>query len=294
MYIGERFQGRRKNIFEDIDRKGGTTWSQILTACLDVITGVDLRIAEYQAPAVAAQPASVEEIPSLPRMSKPIRPGGDIFQTPSKSLSTTDNLIQGVGSLAKNFGQSPPSSVSPKARKLLENAESVVLTPEQQEAGLGAFFKEKAILFLKTGLGRPFRQEYRRRIAAIVLGSPYGDVGIIVDAIGALTRLAVNSLAEDKYGNVQRDVKLIIQTLTTTVMKLEQFKNTLGFHWTDVEKKRDSPEVDMILTVLRDGLNELIQNFGDYSEDLRLSQNDMRMAREAATPARPQMQQTGR
>jgi len=134
-------------------------------------------------------------------------------------------------------------------------------------------------------------------MAAVVLGQPYGDVGIIVDAIDALTRLAVCSLKEDKYGNVQRDVKLIIRTFTTTVTQLEGFKKSLGVHWTDIEKKQESPEADAILVALKGGLNELVTAFGDYSEDLRLSQSEMRMAREAATPAptpapvRPEMEQ---
>jgi len=134
-------------------------------------------------------------------------------------------------------------------------------------------------------------------MAAVVLGQPYGDVGIIVDAIDALTRFAVCSLTEDKYGNVQRDVKLIIRTFTTTVTKLEGFKKSLGVHWTDIEKKQESPEADAILVALKGGLNELVTAFGDYSEDLRLSQSEMRMAREAATPApapalvRPEMEQ---
>jgi nucleoporin NDC1 len=65
---------------------------------------------------------------------------------------------------------------------------------------------------------------------------------------------------------------------------LEGFKQHLGTHWTDVEKKRESPEVDTIQAVLKGGLHELLGAFGDYSEDLRLSQRDMREAREAATP----------
>jgi nucleoporin NDC1 len=259
-----------------------------------VITGIDGRIAEYKTPKSSNQGIKEEEIPSLPRLASPIRDGSDMFNTPSKSKTTAGQFMQGVGDLAKNVGQSPPGRNSPNVRKLLDKAESTVLTPKQKEAGLSALFKENAISFLKTDLGRPFRQEFRRRIASIVLGSPYGDVGIIVDAIDALTRLAVTSLVEDKYGNVQRDVKMIIQTLTKTVTELETFTNSLGCHWTDVEGKQESPEVDTILATLRGGLNELIDSFGDYSEDLRLSQNDMRMAREAATPAKPQMQQIGR
>lgn len=291
VYISQRFEGRRRNIFEDIDRKGGSTWSQILAVCLEVITGMDSRIVDYQDPkAAAAKLAKQEEpVPSLPKISKPLKEGlnspGDIFNTPPPPNSRGVSVVQAVGTFAKNHGQSPSGS-SPKARNLLKQAEDMILTPKQKEEvaaqGLNALFKDWATWFLRTNLGWPFRQEYRRRVRTVVLGSPYGDVGIIVDAVDSLTRFAVKSLKEDKYGNVQRDVKLIIRTFTTTVTKVEKFKNTLDVHWTDVEKKRESPEVDTILAALKGGLNELINAFGDYSEDLRLSQSEMRMAREAA------------
>ena len=278
-------------IFEDIDRKEGAAWSQILAVCIDVIKGMETRISEFQAPPAVAKPAAKDETTApLPRLSQSLKDGlkqsGDIFTSPN---SKNKSVAQAIGSYAKAHGQSPPGP-SPSARKLLARAENAVLTPEQKKKvdvnGIGALFTERALRFLQSSFGWPFRQEYRRRIAAIVLGSPYGDVGILVDAIESLTRFAAYSLAEDKYGNVQRDVKLIIQTLTSSVTKLEAFKNQLPFHWTDVEKKRESPEVDTVLTSLKGGLAELIQAFGDYSEDLRLSQSEMRLAREAATPAR--------
>lgn len=306
VYIAQQFQGRRKAIFEDIDRKGGSTWSQIRDICLEVITGIDSRITEYQAPPVTAKPADKEqEVPSLPRLSGPLKDGlkepGDIFTSTPPPKSKSSGVAQAVGSFAKAHGQSPPGP-SPQAKRLLEKAESAVLTPKQRQEveaqGFSALFRDWATWLLKTNVGWPFRQEYRRRIAAVVLGSPYGDAGIIVDAIESLTKLAVCSLAEDKYGNVQRDVRLIIQTITTSIMRLEAFKKSLGFHWTDVEKKEESPEVDRILAALKGGLSELINAFGDYSEDLKLSKSEMRMAREAATPApapaAKEMEQTGR
>jgi len=303
VYIAERFQGRRKNIFEDIDRKGGSTWSQICTACLEVITGIGSRIAEYQNPKPSlAKDVPQEKIEALPKLGQPLKDGmkapGDLFASTPPPKSRGAGVAQAVGTFAKSHGQSSPPSLSPNARKLIKAAEGVVLTPQQQAdldaRGLSGLFKEWAIWFLKTNLGWPFRQVYRRKIAAIVLGSPYGDVGIIVDAIDALTRFAVKSLEEDKYGNVQRDVKSIIRTFTEAVKELEKFKTSLGFHWTDVDKIQESPEVDILLASLKDGLNQLVEAFGDYSEDLRLSQSEMRMAREAATPARPEMQQAGR
>lgn len=277
-------------IFEDIDRKGGAAWSQILAVCIEVIKGIETRIAEFQAPPVATKQGKEETITPLPRLSQPLKDGlkqsGDIFTAPN---TKNKGVAQAVGSYAKAHGQSPPGS-SPNTKKLLARAESAVLTPEQRKEidanGVTGLFKERALRFIQSSFGWPFRQEYRRRISAVVLGSPYGDVGIIVDAIESLTRFAVYSLSEDKYGNVQRDVKLIIQTLTASVTKLEAFKSSLPFHWTDVEKKRESPEIDTILAALKAGLTELIEAFGNYSEDLRLSQSEMRLAREAATPAR--------
>ncbi|KAF4630234.1 hypothetical protein G7Y89_g7902 [Cudoniella acicularis] len=306
VYIAERFEGRRKNIFEDIDRAGGSTWSQILAICLEIINGIDSRITEYQMPKLPANDAKAKSLgvrdpalpphpEPLPRISKPIKDGlhepGDIFTSTPKPKSETGRGIEAVGRFAKRHGQSPPGPVSPKSKQLLLKAEGAVLTPQQQQAlstqGVTGLFRERILWFLQTSLGWPFRQEYRRRMAAIVLGTPYGDVGIVVDAVDALTRFAVCSLTEDKYGNVQKDVKTMIQTFTKSIVQLEEFKIKLGVHWTDVEKRQESPEVDIILAALRGGLNELITAFGDYAGDLRLSQTDMRKARETAAPKQP-------
>ncbi|KUJ12091.1 putative acetyl-CoA hydrolase [Mollisia scopiformis] len=295
-YIAERFEGRRKSIYEDIDRKGGSAWSQILGVCLGVISGVTLRIAEYERPPAAAPSSTASNqdfISGLPRLAPPIKDSlkkpGDLFGNAAKPTSASESALQAVGKYAKNHGQSPNSGLSPKSRKLLEKAEGVILTPAQKQMmaaqDVTGLFRDWALWVVSSEIGWPFRQEYRRRIAAVVLGSPYGDVGIIVDAIDSLTRFAVCSLTEDKFGNVQRDVKLIIQTLTTTITQLEGFKSRVGKHWTDVKSRQESPEVDTVLAALKSGLGELVTAFGDYSEDLRLSQSEMRMAREAATPA---------
>ena len=221
-------------------------------------------------------------------MAQPIKQD-DIFTKPQPKKR---GVGEKVGQIAKDHGQSPVAPISPRAKKLVEKAEKAVAPKEQQDQSFMALLKEWSLLLLKYQVGWPFRQEYRRRISTIVLGQPYGDVGVIVDAIDAVTRFSVCSLAEDEYGHVQRDVKTIIQTLTTTVLKLEALKENLGFHWTDVERKKDCPEVDIVLNALKTGLNELVNAFGDYSEDLRLSQSEMRAARVAATPAkRPEMAQ---
>jgi len=122
----------------------------------------------------------------------------------------------------------------------------------------------------------------------VVLGSPNGDLSVIVNAIEAITRLAVCSLAEDPYGKVQSDIPTIIRTFTTTVTNLEHFLETLEVHWSDEDHVpgTEVPEVETLLRVLRDGLQELVAAFGDYDEALRLSKKDMRLARQAAIDKR--------
>jgi hypothetical protein len=284
VYIAQRFQGRRKVMFEEIDRKGGSTWSQISEVCLKTINDVNTRISNHLAPPKASTvEAATQDDAGLPRLSAPLKED-NIWTASPAPKSRSASIVQSVGAIARTHGHSPSE---PPAVKLIDQASSAVLTPEQREAlspgGILAYLGPYATQFLQSPLGWPFRQEYRRRMAAVVLGSPYGDVGIIVDAIDSLTRLAVCSLKEDPYGNVQRDVPKIIKTFTATIAQLEGFKQSLGMHWTDVERKKESPEVETILAALKGGLHELLDAFQDYSADLQLSQRDMREAREAAT-----------
>ncbi|KAI6710787.1 nuclear envelope protein [Diplocarpon mali] len=288
VYIAERFEGRRKAIFEDIDRQGGSTWSQILDVCLGVINGIETRIANFERPQSNADqdPAKFRESPApgLPRLSQRPKDGlkepGDLFTKPKRSA------VGEIGEYAKLQGQSPHGPSSPTAKKAIKALEGIMIPREQAGPAAGSvcgWLKDLALRVLQSAVGTPFRQEYRRKISAIVLGQPFGDVGIIVDAVDAVTRFSVCSLNEDKFGNVQRDVNLIIKTLTSTITKLEAFKEKLGFHWTDVERKKESPEVDIVLAALKSGLNEMVTAFGNYREGLGLSESDVRIARLAAT-----------
>ncbi|KAL3427717.1 nuclear envelope protein (nucleoporin protein Ndc1-Nup) [Phlyctema vagabunda] len=281
VYISQRFQGRRKIIFEDIDRKGGSAWTQIFSACLEIINGVNQRITQYENPTSnSVKPEDTVPEATLPRLAQPLTTG-NVFSSAPAPVTRRAGVAQTVGSIARSHGQ----STSPG---YLKQAKAVLLNPKHQEAvvpgGFQAMIYSYAVPFLNSFVGWPFRQAYQRRINSIVLGTPYGDVGIIVDAIDALTRFAVCSLTEDKYGNVQRDVKTIISTFTATINQIQKFRTTLTFHWTDVEKKAESPEVDIILATLKGGLHELLAAFEEYAFDLRLSQAELRSAREAAAP----------
>lgn len=300
MYIAQKYEGRRRTIYEDIDRPGGSTWLQILAAGLGEVEGISKRIADFGKPAVSA-PAPSQLPPAddvrLPRLTQPLSSGlqapGDLLASPGSRPRSFETNI-----LTRNKTSS--NALSPKAKALMSKAESQLFSPEQQATkqteGYVGLFRENIISFLRLSYAAPFRQEYRRKIVAVALGRPHGDVGVIVDAIDSLTRLTVCSLQEDKYGNVQKDVKTIIQVFTSAITGLESFRSTAGMHWTDIERKQESPETDLILYALKSGLKELVEAFGDYSEDLRLSQSELRMAREAASnaPKGQEMQQPGR
>jgi hypothetical protein len=284
VYISDQFQGRRKTIFEDIDRAGGSSWSQILGVCLGVISDVNVRVTNYNnPPPVATSSANTIEEPGLPRLTKGLRED-NIYNAGTERKTAKAKLLDAVNTAAKGV---TPSSPLENGRKLLDQAKHAVLSPGQDEKlspeGIWTVLRVYALQVLQSPIGVPFRQEFRRRAAVIVLGRPYGDVGIVVDAIDTLARLSVSSLKEDPYGNVQRDVAAIIRTFTSMVINLETFKAKLGFHWTDIEEKRECPEIDAILASLRSGLQELVAGFGDYASDLRLSHKDLRLAKEAAT-----------
>jgi hypothetical protein len=257
---------------------------------------MEARITSFQSPKLPTANANTNNLglgnpELLPRIAQPLGDGikesGDIFTNPPQPKGESRRAAVAMGRFVKAHGQSPPESLSSKSKALISKAEQTVLNQEQQQAlsnqGVTGLFRKQFMQILESPLGWPFRQEYRRRVAATVLGTPYGDVGIIVDAIDSLTRFAVGSLTEDKYGNVQKDVKTIILTFTRAIIQLENFRAQIGMHWTDVQQKQESPEVDTILAALRGDLNALIEAFGEYAADLRINQADMRRAREAAT-----------
>ena len=121
-----------------------------------------------------------------------------------------------------------------------------------------------------------------------MLGTPYSELSVIVDAIDALTCLAIASLKEDNFGKVQKDIPGLIRTLVNTTTRLESFVNGLAVHWTDVEfqemdgQGRRVEEVERVLDSLKTGLRKMVGAFGDYAVELGLGPAEMRISREVA------------
>ncbi|KAH7146467.1 nucleoporin protein Ndc1-Nup [Dactylonectria macrodidyma] len=283
-YIAQGFETRRQAIYEDIDRKDGPMWSQIYRICMEVVTSVETRIDNYGKPPTPAPAQPVVEAKA--RVSAPLR-DDPIFTSRAASKSMRGEVEKRLGQVARSPGSSPASKLSPLAKKTFKEATDRVLSKEQQEMvspeHLKSQFEQWTLKLMSVDyVAALFQQDFRTQFAAAVLGTPYAEPTLIINAVHVLCRLSIHSLAEDQFGNVHRDVVSIIRTLTAVIKKLEAFRLSFPIHWTDIKSKRESPEVDEVLSVLRTGLSEVVAKFEPYSSDLRLTMADLRLAKEAS------------
>lgn len=283
--IARDFQPRRLAIYQDLDRQDGPMWSQVYTLCLQVIKDVESRIDGYNQAAAAAQAAAAQAANNA----------NAVVATPTKTFR--DEMEDMLHKKVVEPGQ--PSRLSPLVKKGVAHAKGYVDDIARQATGADAAdnpYQHWTRRILDSPLGQPFLQSFSRRINTVVLGEPYGEPALVINAVSAMTKLAVLSLTEDSYGNVQRDVSSMIRTFTAVTTKLDAFRADFPLHWTDHDAARECAEVDAILETLREGLGQLITAFGPYARDLRLTFADVRQAREAAglpgrEGARPEMRQ---
>lgn len=215
-----------------------------------------------------------------------------MFKNSLPPTTRREKLQSTIGTIAKSYGQSPPSQqpsslLTPRTKQYLGIGPNKLLIQGQQHVlnptGLTASLNEYIIHFLRSPIGLPFRQTFQRRVRTVVLGSPNSQFGQIVDAIDALSFLAVASLKEDMYGKVSKDVAVLIRTYTNTITALEAFIRDVVVHWTDVEfNDRNEDEVDLILASLKGALREMIRGFGPYVGELEISGQEMDTARTVA------------
>lgn len=276
--IAKDFESRRKMMYEDIDRKDGPMWSQVYKLCLDIVHDIETRIDCYG----KAPEAPVKELPPTKEASHALQISNDpiLLATPTKK-SKVESIV-GMAAV-RSPGQAP--RLSPLVQKGYSQAKGVVDEVARQATSrenLHSPIQKWTRRFLDSPIGVAFRQTYDRRITMVVLGTPYAEPSLCINAISALTRLALHSLTEDSYGNVQRDVSSIIRTFTAVTVKLEKFKADFPIHWTDLGGSKECAEVDEVLVTLKEALRQLVEGFGPYARDIRLTFADMRQAREAA------------
>ncbi|KAL4927186.1 nucleoporin NDC1 [Aspergillus undulatus] len=315
-FISQQFPDRRKAIFNDIDRDGGSAWTQILQSATEVITGISTRINEQSSLPAGSKPSPAEAKPdpvlhNLPRLTDPVKEG-NIFAASPKSATTQSKLGDGFSSTLRSPGESPDwtPKARARARDVFDRASSAVLSPERKQRLLASSQDLKLLTgaapskpqnihpflanLLRSPIGSLIRQPYARRLSAIVLGSPTASLSSITNAIVSLTRLLIASLNEDPYGKVQADVPAIVRLFTETTVTLETYAHTgLDVHWTDAAfppssnpaaqaAARRVPDVELVTESLKSSLKNLLDAFSPYYRDIGLVGKDLRLAREAA------------
>lgn len=297
--ICTRFDGRRRSIFTEVDRKPESTWAQVSSLCLAQITAISTRIKHAQEPVDYQKKTAESELQrkqqehmiaqqraeqlGLPKIAnQKVQNDRDVF------VKRKPDMVHTVGAIAKSFGQSPGASnpVTPRARRALAWTEQKTGGRERwSKEGLSKEANSYAISFLKSPVGAYFRQTFARRVHAVIFGVPHSNKVNIVHASRSLSTLAVCSLKEDDFGQAAKDIPAIVRTYTTTITDIQKFIAGLAPSWTDVyfdyETGRDVPEVTEVMDVLKSGLEEVMLAFGEYASALGLTKKEMREAQEA-------------
>ncbi|KAG5983589.1 hypothetical protein E4U55_007759 [Claviceps digitariae] len=282
--IAQQFDARRQAIYSDIDRKDGPMWSQVYGVCMDLLKDIESRVDEYGSPPPSAAAPTAPVTQAKQRVSAPLRQD-PIFTETGGTAGLLGGVEKALDQIARAPGTSPVSELSPLAKKTWRDTKDRVLTKEQQDALSPEHLRSEfghwtTTLMQIEVIGGLFRHDFRTRLAGVVMGKPYAESEMYMNAIQALCQLSVHSLAEDQFGNVHRDVPTIIRTFTALIRKVEGLKQEFPLHWTDPSGSRDSPEVDQLLDALRSGLEQVIAKFEPFSHDLRLSLGDLRLAKE--------------
>ncbi|KAI7265041.1 hypothetical protein KC345_g8602 [Hortaea werneckii] len=294
--ITTHFQTRRTTIFSEVERKPQSTWAQTSALCLAELNAIGERIKNANAPTDYQKKTAESE---QQRKQQEYL----IAQKREKNLSLPKIAQRGVlderevlakhtgnpvSTAIKSFGQSPGASnpVSPRARKALEWTEQHTGFNRSQlsVSGLQREANGYSLHFLRTPLGEPFRQNFSRRVQAVIYGVPFSSKANIFHAAKSLVSLAVSSLKEDDFGQVAPSIPLIIRTFTSTITAVQKHVQTLEPHWTDVyftPADRNIPEVTELVDLLRKGLEEVLLAFGEYATSLGLEAKELREAREA-------------
>ncbi|KAF2150549.1 hypothetical protein K461DRAFT_258999 [Myriangium duriaei CBS 260.36] len=279
--IAEQFEDRRRTIYNDFEKPGASTWLDIAAACLAEIERVSKSIQTAQAPTTthAEIASNTEASTHKARLTQPLQEDDNIFRPARKAQSAAELVADGTSAVAKYVGQSPGGNqLASKVRSYLASPAGQEQFSPQRITGL---INQCALKFLRTWIGSYFCVPFAQRMNAIVFGSPYSNAADVHNATRALSRLAVKSLTEDPFGQVQKDVGRIMRALMNTIRDLHTLTRTLEPHWTDVhfDGKRSSPEVEELLVTLEESLESIITNFGEYISALGISRQELQSAK---------------
>lgn len=257
--IAQRIESRRKGIYQDVDRRGASAWSLIYAQCALELTTVNTSISNVLQPKPTVQP----QIQQLPRLARPVRQENVVYASP-KPTKSLDVFADSIGSAAKSLGQATPAS-----------------TPLQRYLPTLPSLQPYILQVLHMPIGMLFRLTHARRVEIVVFGTTSRQP-ILINAVRALSSLAIHSLKEDSFGQVQKDVAEIVRLFMQTIQNIETLSLRLPPHWTDVGENTRSNRVDSFVKILKQCLGDMIMVFGEYATDLGLSRSEHRLAKELA------------
>ncbi|KAF1809984.1 hypothetical protein P152DRAFT_144843 [Eremomyces bilateralis CBS 781.70] len=305
---------RRGTIFEEIDRVGGSTWSQILTLCLKEMSDVSGRIEATKTPAEPKETNGTSKQPerpvikTLPRLTPSIKTD-NIFSPSPKSKSR-----QLAGEVAGSFIHEPRKTPS----KWPHNFWTLVKEAVGSVIQLLSVITEYILRWPIVGL--PFRTSMSRRAAFTLLSRPespnyllswipfisptpctLSDASNIADAATTLAGLLEASLREDRVGLVQKDVQRVVSTLTKTIADIEAFVNGMRPWPSDAEllfiddtnsgdwlatlqttkyQVLHEGEVGEVVQALKAALTSVLGSFAEYASSVGLSEAALKNAKD--------------
>lgn len=293
--IAKAFPERRKTIYAEVDRAGGSTWSQISSTCLAEIEAIRTRIQAVNSPVSnAAQAQQFEQQMEQQKglivsqkaqelgLPKIASQGVVNDQNVQQAASTSSGFSRHAGDFAKSLGQRPQSQTPTKhARNYVEQH------GQKYYEGATGMWNKSLYGFLKLPiLGALFRQKFSSTIRVVIFGVPHSSKANIIHAVQALTKLTAWSIKEDDYGQVASSVGGLIRSLTSTIEQIERFVASWQPSWTDVEfneqKRSEDKDVNELQAVLKQSLEEILLAFGEYASSIGISPGEIKMAKEAA------------
>ncbi|KAK9365125.1 nucleoporin protein Ndc1-Nup [Lipomyces kononenkoae] len=260
---------RRDSIYKDVEKP--STWQQISVECLNVLQSLrNNLVINSDIPGRTNPQQSVAPVS--------IHPGSITSPTPPPLKMRRENIFLSAAPL----NQSPASKLERRILEGLQDPQAVQSsTAIVWFQGLQKWLRRgreefwtHITSFLTTPYGAPFRCTIQRRVSKLV-----SNRELVSDAINALADLVVNSIVEDTFGTVQRDIPRILNEFDQTITLLDSFIVKPPLHWSDVSNKKklvngknpigssnaiELDEVDILVEDLAEAFDRIVHTFDKY------------------------------
>ncbi|KAF2833403.1 hypothetical protein CC86DRAFT_311204 [Ophiobolus disseminans] len=289
--ITDSFPERRKTLYSELERRKAPTFLQVTDFCLAELKLLIERLDIGLNPAYKPEPSTSPQPPTppvklVPQITQPLKDDRQIAAAPAKPNTSWEHMEAAAAGIAKSNSK-PGNAQNGYVR------EAIRVGMKKVREGLESLAK----LYYKTlpasYLGWPFRYSLERTVNLVVLGYPYSRVSLICNAVTALTNLTTFSLKEDEIGRFHEGVPQIIRIFTTAINKIDEYMAKVQIHWSDFDtlrkpeaERRIAPQVKEVRECLREGLERILGNFGEFLGPLGMSKLEILDAKKASSAQR--------